>query len=146
MARVSQKSNAQVTIRCYDPGGNGGGIHEWYDSLDGRVQAPVDAALETLANSRRPWPETLFEALKGDCYGLTEVRIAVVKDDDDDEEQDAEQYRILVWDDPSERIVTLLYGFKKEKTSDYSQPCRSALRRKDNVRKHHERARPCVFP
>jgi hypothetical protein len=150
MARESQKSNARVRFRCYGLGGNSGSIHAWYDSLPAEVQAGVDAVLETLGNSRRPWPNTLFERLHGACYGLAEIKIEVEQTTGETTEPDAEvppeHYRILVWEGQGRNDVTLLYGFKKENNADYGPACRSALRRRDGVKKDANRAPPCAFP
>lgn len=152
MAKLSQKSNDRITFLCYAPGADGGGFDAWYSSLPPEVQAEVDAALETLQKSKRPWPASMYEALHGSCYGLTEIKIAVqhVADTNDDpsDEDDPEHdhYRILAWEGPSKKQVTLLVGFKKENNSDYAAPCRSALRRRDGVKKDERRARVWDVP
>lgn len=155
MARESQKSNARVRFRCYNPSENGGGFHAWYDGLPAEVQGVADATLETLLNSRRPWPDALYERLRGACYGLAEIKIEVERpdaerDDDDEEAEDAEvpteHYRILAWEGPGRNDITLLFGFKKENNADYGPACRSALRRRDGVKRNGKRAKPCAFP
>lgn len=143
MARLAQKSNARFSFRCYAPGGADGGIHAWYDALPIEVQAEIDATLETLTNSRRPWPSSLFEKLRGGCHPLSEIKIAIP--DDENPDADPAQYRILAWEGPDDNEVTLLYGFKKE-TNDYSSYCHAALRRRDGVRKNGKKAPKCIFP
>lgn len=161
MAPISQKSNARVTFRCYDPGDGRGGFHGWYDSLPGNIRAEIDAALEVLSRRRRPWPETIYDQLHGKCYGLTEVKIAVPKPPvakrsagatgaadttDDETDQEPDHYRILAWEGPGRHDITLLDGFKKENNSDYGSHCKKALRRRDGVKKDGRRAQPCEFP
>jgi len=154
--RPVQKSNDLWRFKCYDPGGQGG-IHDWYDNLPEDVQAEVDAALETLGNTRGEWPTVLHERLRGACYPLAEIKIEVDQDDLDDEARDIREgagesedrknhYRILGFEGPGRREFTLLCGFKKENNSDYGPACRSAKQRREGVIKDGQRARPCNFP
>jgi hypothetical protein len=70
MPKKAQKSNDRFRFRCYAPSETAGGFYDWYDALPDDVQAEVDVALETLLNSRRPWPEQLFKHLRKDLFGL----------------------------------------------------------------------------
>ena len=143
MPKISQKSTAKFSFRCYDPAGGNGGIHEWYDGLPVEVQAETDAVLETLFNTRRPWPDALYAELRGGCHPLCEVKITVSRQHGDQEVED--HYRILAWQGPGRNEVTLLLGFKKE-NNDYATHCHTALRRRDGVRKNGQKAPACAFP
>lgn len=145
MPKLSQKSNDRVIYRCYDPSGDNGGFHEWYYGLPATVQAEIDAALNVLRYSRQPWPSTLYEKLHGACYGLAEIKIAVDAEQPEKEEG-KDHYRILVFEGPRRKEITLLFGFKKENTSNYGPACRSARQRRDGVKKDGNRARLCTFP
>jgi hypothetical protein len=147
MQKLSQKSNDRVEFLYYALGKPEGGFDGWYAGLPPEVQAEIDVSLETLLNSKRPWPITRYEALHGAWYGLTEIKVAVPCQEstdeaspEDDDNDDCDHYRILAWEGPRRNCITLLVGFKKEKTSDYAQPGRSALRRRDGVKKDERRA------
>jgi|SRR5882672_386212 len=149
MAKISQKSNDYWTFRCYGSHGGERGIHAWYGGLRPEVQAAFDAAMETLAASRRStWPG-LYEELRGSGEGLTKIEIAVPKlgaDPDSEDDDDMEQHRILCFEGPNRNEITLLYGFEKNIDSDYGPAIRSALKRKDGVLRDGNRAQPCNFP
>ncbi len=132
-------------IRCYRPTGDSGGFRSWYDTLIEAVQAEIDAVLELLETSRPPWPETLYAPLHGSCEGLVEIRIEFLSEgddsnDSDDEGEEPEQYRILAFEGPDQRELTVLYGFKKTTNADYGPACRAALNRRDGVKKDVRRA------
>lgn len=131
-----------IEFLCYDPSSNGsGGIHTWYRGLSPSFQAQVDSALEDLALERDINSTPAIEALHGACEGLFELKI------DFGPPRGEVHIRILAFEWPKRRTLTLLVGFQKTAQQvSYGPPCRSARGHKDGVVKDGQRAKPCRFP
>ena len=141
MPDSSQKSNDKFTFHCYAPGDGAGGIHGWYDGLPGVVQGAIDAALEVLSNTRRSlWDERQFGSLRGVCEGLSVVRFDI------GEGKAKQAWRVLAFEGPGRRRITLLYGFLEASTEDYGPACHAAKQRMRGVIGDDGRAPPCEFP
>lgn len=128
-----------IVFRCYDPRtGGGGGIHSWYDQLDGAAKAAVDATLEQMSYENGLVGLPQYSPLRGACDGLSEIKIKL---------EDGRQFRILGFDGPGRNEFTLLKGFEKSAGHvDYGPHCNAAKWRKDAVERDNRRAPPCQFP
>lgn len=133
-------------LRCYDPGGKGGGFHSWLDSLIPEVQSEIDNAFEILVPLSDWRKTTTYEDLRGACEGLGEVKVDVTRNWNDGGGTRTRMFRILVFHGPDRREVTLLYGFEKITGSEYSHACPAALQRKEGVLRDGRRAPICSFP
>lgn len=127
-----------ISLLCYDPSKSGtGGIHAWYALQDGAVRAAIDATLELLA-LEKDWnhlPHVV--ALRGECEGLTEIKIDM---------EDGRLIRLLGFERPGKKEFILLYSFEKHGGHDYTPHCHSAHWRKKGVIRDFRRAKPCQFP
>lgn len=132
-----------IIFRCYDPSSDGsGGIHAWHRSLSSAFQAQVDTTLEDLALERDLESANIIEALRGACEGLLEVKIDFGPDEDN-----LTHIRILGFQWPKRRVLTMLVGFQKTPENiSYGPHCRSAHGHKDGVLRDGQRAKPCRFP
>jgi hypothetical protein len=129
-----------ISLRCYDPGSGGGGIHNWYDQqISEAAQGAVDAALEMLIQENNLDDLRHYKPLRGACDGLDEIIVDLPK---------GPKYRILCFRGPAQREVTLLFGFEKTSrgSADYASPCWAANRRKEGVVRDGRKAPPCRFP
>lgn len=127
-----------ASLRCYDPGGSGGGMHRWYDDLTGDVQAAVDAALELFPVERDLERLPHFKPLRGACEGLDEVIVEL---------GNRRHFRILEFRGPASGEFTLLFAFEKTRGSiDYGPSCWAAKQRNGGVIRDGRKAPPCQFP
>jgi hypothetical protein len=125
-------------LRCYDPSGDGGGIHTWYDPLPGEVRGAIDAVLERLVAEKAQLTDSpIYKELHGHCSGLDEVIVEL---------DDGRHFRILAFRGPMYREFTRLFGFEKISTQQYGAACNSAKWRKKGVERNAKRAKDCDFP
>jgi hypothetical protein len=130
-----------VRFRCYDPSPDQtGGIHGWYARLPPEIRAELDTALETLQHVASLAGHSAVEAMRGECAGLTRIKIELRMQDED------VQIRLLGVDGSGRREFILLEGLWKRSAADYGRACRLAHQRNRRVERDGRRAPPCQFP
>jgi hypothetical protein len=137
-----------IRFECYDPSSDGSsGIHAWYLGLVPTFKAQMDAALEDLALERDLDSAELVETLHGACEGLLEVKIDFVLRRKEGRRKENIHIRILGFEWPERRTLTLRRGFQKTPADiSYGPHCRAALGYREGVMKDGRRSLPCRFP